>query len=79
MYSLCKVKVPRNRHDDPEGGRCIALLLPDLPDLGARRGWVVSSTPRPPNPQERPGTLLYSRLGGPQGRSGHVRKILPSP
>jgi hypothetical protein len=39
-----KVKVPRNRPGSPEGGRGIALLFLDL---GARRGWVVSTTPRP--------------------------------
>jgi hypothetical protein len=26
-------------------------------NLGARRGWVVSTTPRPPYPRERPGTI----------------------
>ena len=30
-------------------------------------------------PRERPGTQLYRRLGGPQGRSGQVRKISPPP
>jgi hypothetical protein len=30
-----KVKVPRNRPEGPEGGRCIPLLFLDL---GARRG-----------------------------------------
>ena len=30
-------------------------------------------------PRERPGTPLYRRLGGPQGRSGQVRKFLPPP
>ena len=40
-----KVKWPRYRPGcGPEGGRGIALLFQDL---GARRGWVVSSTPRP--------------------------------
>jgi hypothetical protein len=33
--------------------RGIALLFRDL---GARRGWVVSTTPRPLFPWERPGT-----------------------
>jgi hypothetical protein len=33
--------------------RGIAL---SLLDLGARRGWVVSATPRPLYPRERPGT-----------------------
>jgi hypothetical protein len=49
---------PRRAH---RGSRGIALLILDL---GARRGWVVSTKPRP----------LY-----PQGRSGRVRKILPPP
>jgi hypothetical protein len=35
------------------GSRCIALLILNL---GARRGWVVSTTPRPLYPRERPGT-----------------------
>jgi hypothetical protein len=35
-----------------EGSRVITLLL----DLGARRGWVVSNTPRPLYPKEKPGT-----------------------
>jgi hypothetical protein len=48
-----KVKVPRNRPEGPEWGRGIALLFLDL---GARRGWVVSTTPRPFYPRERPGT-----------------------
>jgi hypothetical protein len=37
-----KVKVPCNRPEGPEGGTGIALLFLDL---GARRGWVVSTTP----------------------------------
>jgi hypothetical protein len=53
-FDYCKVKVPRNRPEGPEGGRGIALLFLDL---SARRGWVISTTPR----------LLY-----PQGQSGHV-------
>jgi hypothetical protein len=40
-------------------------------------GWVVSTTPRPLYPRERPGTHRTRRLGGPQGRSGRVRKISP--
>jgi hypothetical protein len=49
----------------------IALLTLDL---GARKGWVVSATPRPLYRYP-----LYRRLGGPQGRSGRVRKISPPP
>jgi hypothetical protein len=48
-----KVKVPRTRLESPEGVRGIAL---HSLDLGARRGWVVSTTPRPLYPRERPGT-----------------------
>ena len=43
-------------------------------------GWVVNATPRPlypPPPAGRTLYLLYRRLGGPQGRSGPVRKISP--
>jgi hypothetical protein len=47
------VEVPRNRPEGPEGGRGIALLFLDL---GARRGWVVSTTPRPLYPRKKPGT-----------------------
>jgi len=38
-------------------------------------GWVVNATPRPLYPRYP----LYRRLGGPQGRSGLVRKISPPP
>ena len=30
-------------------------------------------------PRERPGTHIYRRLGGSQGRSGRVRKLSPPP
>jgi hypothetical protein len=59
------------------GNRGIALLILNL---GVRRGWVVSTTPRPLYPRERPGThCSYRRLGGPLHRSGRVRKISPPP
>jgi hypothetical protein len=52
--SLVKVK---SSHYRPElayrVGRGIALLFLDL---GARRGWMASTTPRPLYPRERPGT-----------------------
>jgi hypothetical protein len=49
-----RVKVSYNRPQRAQrGSRGIALLMLDL---GARRGWVVSATPRPLYPQERPGT-----------------------
>jgi hypothetical protein len=37
------------------GSRSIAIALLIL-DLGARRGWVDSTMPRPLYPRERPGT-----------------------
>jgi hypothetical protein len=40
---------------------------------------MVSTTPRPLYPRERPGTHCTGRLGGPQGQSGRVRKISPPP
>jgi hypothetical protein len=51
-------------------GRALSFL-----DLGTRRGWVISTTPRPlyPGKTRYP---LYRRLGGPQGRSGRVLKNL---
>jgi len=49
-------------------------------DHGTRRGWGVSVMPQllftPPEKTRYP---LYSRLGGPQGWSGQVRKISPAP
>jgi hypothetical protein len=39
--------------EGPEGSRGIALLTRDL---SARRGWVVSTTPRPLYPRGKPGT-----------------------
>ena len=56
--------------------RCIALILFQL---GTRwGGWL---TPRPGRftPWERDRYPLYRWLGGPQGRSGWVRKISPPP
>jgi hypothetical protein len=35
-------------------------------DLGARRGWVVSTTPRPLYPRERPGTHCTGGWVGPR-------------
>jgi hypothetical protein len=38
---------------------------------------VVSTTPWPSLPPGKTRYTLYRRLGGPQGRSGRVRKISP--
>jgi len=58
------------------GSRGIALLFHDL---GPRWGWVVNLTPRPPLPPGKTQCPLYRGLGGPHGRPGYVRKILPPP
>ena len=56
------------------GSRGIAL---PFHDHGTRRGWWVSVTPRPLLPPGKTRYPLYGRQGGPQGRSGQVRKISP--
>ena len=45
--------------------------------LGTRRWWVFNATSQPLYPRERDTVPLYRRLGGPQVRSGWVRKISP--
>ena len=57
--------------------RGIALLFLDH---GTRRGWGFSVTPRPLFTfGKEPVPIVYTTLGGPPGRSGQVRKILPPP
>ena len=55
-------------------GRGIAL---PFHDHGTRRGWVVSSTPRPILPSGKPRYPFYRRMGGPQGRSGRAENLTP--
>ena len=75
---IIKSKVhPRTGHKGPKGEKryISTLSLTSALDTG---GWL---TPRPGRftPRESPGTHCIGRLGGPQGRSGPVRKILPPP
>jgi len=56
------------------GRRSIDLLFHDH---GPRRGWGVSVTPRLLFTPGKDPDPLYRKLGGPQGRSGQVRKISP--
>ena len=58
------------------GSRRIAL---PFHDHGTRRGWGSVSRPGRSLPPEKTRYPLYRRLGGPQGRSGQVRKISPTP
>jgi hypothetical protein len=70
LTTLCylKGKGTCNRPEDLERGRGIALLFPGL---GARRGWVVSTTPRPLCTRERPGTHCVILLIGKK-----IRKVI---
>ena len=65
---------PRTGHEDPEGEKMYTSSLSITSALDGG-GW---STPRPgrfnPGKTRYP---LYRRLGGPQGRSGRVRKTSP--
>src|SRR5215475_3046711 len=54
--------------------RCIAL---SFLDLGARRGWVVSTTPRPLYPRERPGTHCIGGWVGPRAGLDVCEKFRP--
>jgi len=58
------------------GSRGIALLFLDH---GTRRGEGSASRPSRSLPPGKTRYPLYRRLGGPQGRSGQVRKISPPP
>ena len=67
---------PRTDHKGPVGEeRCSATL--SLTSALGDGGWL---TPRPGpfTPGEKIGYPLCRRLGGPQGRSGGVRKIIPT-
>ena len=59
-----------------KGSRGIVLLFLDH---GARRRWGVNVRFRPLFTPRKTRYALYRRLGGPQGRSGQVRKISPPP
>jgi hypothetical protein len=62
--SKVKVKVPCNRPRRAERrDRGIAVLILDH---SAGRGWVVSTTPRPLYPQERPGIHFTEDWVGPE-------------
>ena len=70
---------PRTGHEGPEGEQMYSFTLPATSALDGD-GW---STPRPVRftrapPPERPVTHCIRWLGGPQGRSGRVRKIWDS-
>jgi hypothetical protein len=47
--------------------------------IGEKRGWVVNTSTRPLYPGKETRYPLYRRLGGPQGRSGRVRRNNSTP
>ena len=67
--------LPITGHEGPEGGQMYSSTLPSTSALD-EGGW---SKPRPGlfTPRKEIRYPLYRRLGGPQGRSGRVRKISP--
>jgi hypothetical protein len=69
--------IVKGKGTDPKaqkGGRGIDLLFLDL---SARRGWVVSTTPRPLYPQERPGTHCMGGWVGPRAGMDMCKKFFP--
>ena len=56
-------------------GRGTALFFHDR---GTRRGWVVSSTPRPHFTPAKNRYPFYRRLDGSQGRSGRAENLAPT-
>ena len=46
--------------------------------FGTRWGWGVSPTPQPPLPPGKTRYPFYRRLGGPQGRSGQKKNLIPT-
>ena len=63
----------RTAHRESRG-----IALP-FHDHGTRRWRGLSVTPRPLFAPGKESVPLYRRMGGPQGRSGQVRKISPPP
>ena len=74
---------PRTNHEGPEGG--VEVQLYSFLNLGARWGWVVSTTPRPVYTQERPGThctegwLGFKAVLDGCGKSRSHRDMIPVP
>jgi hypothetical protein len=75
-FGKCKKgKGTRNRPEGPEGVRGIPILFLDL---GAGMGWVVSTTPRPLYPRERPGTHCTGGWVGPRAGLDVCEKFVPT-
>ena len=80
VHYKVKVKVKFTLEQATKAQRGSRVILYSFFNLDARWGWVVNATARLLYPRERRGThCTYRRLGGPQGRSGQIRKISPPP
>ena len=78
MYVKVKGKVhPITGHGGPEGEERYGSTISLTSALDG--GWEVNVTPRPLYPPGKTRYPLHRRLGGPQDRSGRVRKISPPP
>jgi hypothetical protein len=88
MQSLCcvngcsrfypgKSKVSPNRIERPRGQGVRDIALHSL-DLGARRGLVVSTKPRPLYPRERPGTNCTGGWVGPNAGLDVCENLTPT-
>jgi hypothetical protein len=74
-YFTLKKRSPYNRPPRAKRwSRGVALLILNL---GARRGWVVSTTPRPIYPRERPGTHCTGDWVGPRAGLDVCEKSRP--
>jgi hypothetical protein len=60
------VKVMQSRYRPELAYRMDRGMALAFRDLGARRGWVVSTMPRPLYPRERPGTHCTGGWVGPR-------------
>ena len=84
LQAVLKDKVhPRTCHEGSEGEQIYSSTLPSTSPLDS--GWVVSTTPRPLYPQERPGIYCINGWVGPRagldgcGKSCLHRDSIPGP
>jgi len=73
---VSKVKFPQKRSRRPRGGKEVQLYFSFTSTLEGGGGQRHGQAALPPRKTRYP---LYRRLGGPQGRSGRVRKISSPP
>ena len=74
---MVKIKVNFTLEQATKAQRGVEVWLYSFLNLGAIWVWVVNATPRSLYPWGKTRYPLYRGLGGPQGRSGQVRKISP--